>query len=55
MLFNSIGNALVTTKPQTDLRLDFFGTTFEIPEPATFAFLSLGPTRLGVLRPLRRS
>ncbi len=45
---------LTTTTTVSDLQLDFFGTTSEIPEPAVLAILGLGLTGLGFARRFRR-
>jgi hypothetical protein len=45
---------LTTTTTVSDLQLDFFGTTSEIPEPAVLAILGLGLTGLGFAQRFRR-
>jgi hypothetical protein len=53
-MIDMINIQLTTTTPVSDLQLDFFGTTSEIPEPGILALLGLGLTGLGFARRRQR-
>ncbi len=53
-MIDMINIQLTTTTPVSDLQLDLFGTTSEIPEPGVLAILGLGLAGLGLVRRPRR-